>query len=135
MTKVVITDTNLTNIANAIRTKGGTSELIKPSEMATAITNLPSGNNNNAFIDTSIGYNGGNGIRTIITGIDNLDITGITNMGNFFTNCTKLTNFPQLDTSNVTNMNNMFNGCNTATTMPLYDTSCNKYAKYVPKLY
>ena len=45
MGKVIITDTNLVNIANAIRAKNGTQNTYYPSQMANAITNLPSGGN------------------------------------------------------------------------------------------
>lgn len=38
MANVIINDTNLTNIANAIRGKNGTTTTYKPSEMAAAIT-------------------------------------------------------------------------------------------------
>ena len=41
MEKVLISDTNLTNIANAIRTVNGTSNTYTPSQMSTAITNIP----------------------------------------------------------------------------------------------
>ena len=43
MSKVYLEDTNLTNIANAIRSKNGETTTYKPSEMATAISNIPSG--------------------------------------------------------------------------------------------
>lgn len=43
MTKVAITEQHLTNIANAIRSKSGSSDTYTPAEMATAITNIPSG--------------------------------------------------------------------------------------------
>lgn len=43
MTKVAVTETYLTNIANAIRGKNGSSDTYTPAEMATAITNIPSG--------------------------------------------------------------------------------------------
>lgn len=46
MANVIIDDTNLTNIANAIRGKNGTQTTYLPSEMATAITNIPSGGGN-----------------------------------------------------------------------------------------
>lgn len=76
MTKVVVTDTNLTNIANAIRTKGGTSELIKPSEMATAITNLPSG----GILQTKSVNINDNGTQSIIadTGYEGLEQVNVT---------------------------------------------------------
>lgn len=43
MAKVAVTETYLTNIANAIRGKNGSSDTYTPAEMATAITNIPSG--------------------------------------------------------------------------------------------
>lgn len=43
MAKVAVTETYLTNIANAIRGKNGSSDTYTPAEMATAITNIPTG--------------------------------------------------------------------------------------------
>lgn len=43
MAKVLVTDTNLTNIGNAIRNKNGTSTKYKPSEMAAAINAIVTG--------------------------------------------------------------------------------------------
>ena len=43
MSKVLVTDTNLTNIANAIRTKLGVQTTYTPSEMAAAIASIPQG--------------------------------------------------------------------------------------------
>ena len=43
MANVIINDVNLTNIANAIRGKNGSSDTYKPSEMPDAIANLPTG--------------------------------------------------------------------------------------------
>jgi hypothetical protein len=43
MANVIINDVNLVNIANAIRGKNGSSDTYKPSEMAAAIANLPTG--------------------------------------------------------------------------------------------
>lgn len=40
MANVLIEETNLTNIANSIRSKNGTTTTYKPSEMATAISNI-----------------------------------------------------------------------------------------------
>ena len=44
MTKVLISEENLTNIANAIRAKNNTEELYTPSEMSEAILSIVSGN-------------------------------------------------------------------------------------------
>lgn len=43
MANVIVNDSNLTAIADAIREKNGETTTYKPSEMAAAITNLPSG--------------------------------------------------------------------------------------------
>lgn len=54
MANVIINDTNLTNIANAIREKNGTTNTYKPSEMAAAITNLPTGGSSGGDLDAFI---------------------------------------------------------------------------------
>lgn len=54
MANVIINDTNLTNIANAIREKNGTTNTYKPSEMASAITNLPTGGSGGGDLDAFI---------------------------------------------------------------------------------
>lgn len=43
MAKVLVSESNLTNIANAIRTKNGSSNTYTPAQMATAISNIPTG--------------------------------------------------------------------------------------------
>ena len=43
MAKVLVTDTNLTNIANAIREKNGETASYKVNEMASAIGNISTG--------------------------------------------------------------------------------------------
>lgn len=43
MAKAIIDEQNLTDIADAIRAKNGSADTYLPSEMATAISNLPSG--------------------------------------------------------------------------------------------
>ena len=42
-TPVVVLDDTLTNIANAIRGKNGSSDKYKPGQMANAIDNIPAG--------------------------------------------------------------------------------------------
>ena len=55
MANVIINDTNLTNIANAIRGKNGLTETYKPSEMAAAITAIPTGGGGgNATLPTEL---------------------------------------------------------------------------------
>ena len=43
MSNVIVNDANLLAIGNAIRSKNNTTDTYKPSEMATAIANLPTG--------------------------------------------------------------------------------------------
>lgn len=43
MSKVLVNDTDLSGIANAIRQKSGGSTLYKPSEMAAAVAAIPTG--------------------------------------------------------------------------------------------
>lgn len=52
MSKVILNDTTLTAIAEAIRTKGGSQEQLLPSEMPAAIANLPSGGGGVSWPDT-----------------------------------------------------------------------------------
>ena len=122
MTKVVVTDTNLTNIANAIRTKGGTSALIKPSEMATAITNLPSGGDYNAKLEAPSTYNAQAGIRGYLKEFDLIDTSSATSFQNMFNYCHNLKTIPLLNTSNVTSMYQTFGQCYNLIKIPLLDT-------------
>lgn len=67
MANVYLQDSTLTAIGNAIRTKGGTTAQLLPSEMPAAITNLPSGGGADPFniyrgdstIDNRLRYTGG----------------------------------------------------------------------------
>ena len=58
MANVLVNDTSLTAIANAIRGKNGETTTYKPAEMATAITNLPSGGGEPTIEALSITANG-----------------------------------------------------------------------------
>lgn len=51
------------------------------------------------------------------------DTANVTNMDNFFYNCTSLITVPQFDSANVTSMSNMFYDCGSLKTVPLFDTS------------
>ena len=65
MANYIATDTDLTAVANAIRTKGGTSENLEfPSEFVTAIQNIPTGGSPAIGIDDTQDSAGGT-IRTI----------------------------------------------------------------------
>lgn len=53
MAKVLVSDSNLQAIANAIRSKNGTQNTYTPSTMATAISNIPSGGGSSNWHDIS----------------------------------------------------------------------------------
>lgn len=119
MAKGLVTDTYLSNIADAIRTKNGTETQYKPSEMASAISSIST----RVRPDYVSFYQyGGTSLD-----ISWLDTSNITSMKSMFASCTNLTglNLTSLDTSKATNMSNMFSGDNKLTTLDLtsFDTS------------
>ena len=126
MAKGLVTDTYLTDIANAIRAKNGTSTQYKPSEMAAAITNLPTGGGADFEITNTSYLFYTNARLDVINELLAL-CKNVTNMSNMFSGCNALTtlDLSSFDTSNVTNMSNMFYNCNALTTLDLssFDTS------------
>ena len=58
MSKYVIDSSTLTSIADAVRTKGGTTDPIVVSDIPTAITNLPSGGGGEYFTDEDLTFTG-----------------------------------------------------------------------------
>ena len=113
MAKGLVTDTYLSNIADAIRTKNGTETQYKPSEMAAAITNLSTKARPNYV---SFYQYGGASLD-----ISWLDVSNITNMSNMFQNCSSLTTLDvsSWDTGNVASMNYMFSGCRSLTSLDI----------------
>ena len=117
-----------TDIANAIRGKKGTTDQIKPINMADEIVNLPSGGGGSlkTLLDETkkssflFGDYSGNSIDGLIS---YSDTSSVTNMEGMFRGCSRITTIPQLDTSSVTNMNRMFQSCSSLTTIPQLDTS------------
>ena len=142
----------LTDVADAIREKKGTSETILASDFDTEIENLPSGGGKYAPQYVRFG-GGGNSIRDLSYELGNLDTSNMTTMVSMFNsaggvisldisgfntsnvtsfefmfqNCSSLTsiNFGNIDTSKVTTMNNMFSGCRSLTTLDLSDFTIN----------
>lgn len=110
-----------TSIADAIRTKKGTTDKINATDFPDEIINLPSGGGGELKITSGyylfayehrLDY-----MDEIITLLDN-----ITNANYMFYYCQKnLTVAPSFDTSNVETMNNMFSTTNKLTTIPEYD--------------
>ena len=121
-TKVLVTESNLTNIADSIRAKNGSSDTYNPSQMSTAISNIKTDLNWEQIgyserpysIDQSFNY-----AKTIY---DNWDST-ITNCEALFKGDNNLVFMPDVDTSNVQNISNMFHSCYSLTKIPSLDTS------------
>lgn len=74
-------------------------------------------------------YKSGTDFSALFYGSENVvevlgaNTTGITNMGDMFSDCYSLTTVSLFDTSSVTNMSYMFGNCNSLITVPLFDTS------------
>lgn len=102
MAKVVINDTNLTDIADAIREKNGTEDTYKPSEMATAIqkiqtaTGLPSPTEDELVFSGDCSYRFcNNGWDWFIEKYgDKIKTKDITNLSYMFKDCTELDEIP-----------------------------------------
>lgn len=149
MTKVLVTDTNLENIAEAIRSKTGGSDTYKPSQMATAINNLSTkivlplqgisfGFSNSSSAITNL-FNGLNTSQVwrfdhFFQGSgnsgDNLDGNPPlfdTSNGEFFYEMfyyqTRITSIPQYNTSKGRDFREMFYSCSSLETVPILDLS------------
>ena len=138
----------LTDVADAIREKKGTTDTILASNFDTEIASIEGGVDINEYLSDTI-TNGSNSLggwaKTIkkmrspltiegtgaeymfyncpVNELPQLDTSNVTNMSHMFTSCTNLTTIPQINTSNVTNMDYMFSGCANLTTIPQLDTS------------
>jgi len=111
--KITNTD-NYTAIANAIRAKNGSSDTYTPSQMATAISNIPTGTSLPA--NTKFGYTKPSIINQIFY-TDEYDTSAYTDMSHMFDSCfaepedgVYTLQLSKLDTSNVTNMDSIFKG-------------------------
>ena len=133
----------LTDVADAIREKKGTTDTILASNFDTEIANIESGVDINEYLSDTItkgDSSSGGWLKTIIklrspltiegnsaeymfyryslNELPQIDTNNVTNMSNMFGYCRNLTTIPQLDTSSVTRMNFMFNDCTNLTTIP-----------------
>ena len=138
----------LTDVADAIREKKGTTGTILASNFDTEIASIESGVDINEYLSDTITKGNsslGGWTKTIIKlrspltieGTDatymfancllnelpQIDTSSVTNMSNMFNGCARLATIPQIDTSSVTNMSSMFNGCINLATISQIDTS------------
>ena len=113
----------LTDVANSIRTKTGTTDPINAQDFSDKILSISglkeliAGKTSCDSLFTT--YNG--------TSVDGLiqysDTENVLSMDSMFSGCTNLTAIPLLNTSNVYYMGSMFQECRALTTIPLLDTS------------
>lgn len=128
MSKVLVSENNLSAIADSIRAKNGTQETYTPGEMSVAIDNLPSGGDTSEYFTETINpMSGYSGVAKMIKKIpsDTTLPSGTTEMRYAFYGCMNLESLPMLDTSNVTRFDWAFRSCRKITSIPLYDMSKN----------
>lgn len=140
----------LTDVANSIRTRTGTSEQINAQDFSDKILSIQSENTLKKLLDATksadhLFYNyKGTSVNDLIQPSDTENVTNMSrvfggcsnlteipslntskaeNMPGMFYDCSALTTIPQLDTSKVVDMLGMFNGCTNLTSIPLLDTS------------
>ena len=80
----------------------------------------------NAKLDVTASYDVGtntNGVTTLITKIDSLDTSSMTNGEYLFKGCTHLESIPNIDTSNITSLYYAFYNCSSLTSIPELDTT------------
>ena len=116
----------LKDVADSIRTKTGTTELINAQDFSDKILNISSGENTlkkllDATKTTKYLFSSYEG-DDIPNLIQYNDTSEVTNMSYMYQWC-KATNFPQLNTSKVTNVSYMFYNCKTIVTAPILNLS------------
>ena len=123
----------LTDVANSIRTKTGTTEQINAQDFSNKILSIQTGGGGETVRSVKILldatksayylFNQYDGTTIPDGAIEYSDTSNVTTTQNMFKNCTNLTTIPLLDTSNVISMSYMFNGCSSLTTIPQLNTS------------
>lgn len=118
----------LKDVADSIRTKTGTTELINAQDFSDKILSIQTGGGENTLknlLDATKSCYGlfynykGISVNDLIQPI--LDTGNVTSMDSMFYKCSLLTTVPLLDTSKVKNMSQMFWHCNNLQTVPAFD--------------
>ena len=128
--KVLVNESSLENIANAIRSKNGDTAKYKPSEMSSAISNITTTISPNYTVKFD-------SVNKKTISLDWLRTNNMTSMNSMFYNCSSLTSLDlsNFDTSNVNNMNAMFYGCNKLTSLDLSNFNTSKVTVVVDMFY
>lgn len=143
MAITTINDTHLTDIANAIRSKNGTTDTYKPSEMASAIENIEAGGSGGGkYAPRKLSFQNYAYTDELDYEIANVDTSNLLTMSSMFNYCSTLL---KLDlrgwkTTNVQSFYNMFYHCEKMTEVNVssFDftnaTSCEGMFGYCYKL-
>lgn len=135
MAKGLVSDTNLTAIANAIRAKNGSSDTYTPATMATAIANIPATDQTTALqymLNNKTDYTGIAAGLTKLTELPEFtQPDGIVNYASAFAGCSSVSDLSSLEIGKNTagsftniDIGKMFDGCSQLTTLPtLYSGS------------
>lgn len=112
----------LTDVADAIRAKKGTTDLINPQDFSSEIALIEGGGGKIKLPDgTKFGYS------TNLDILANVDTSEMTDLSNMFNECSLVTSIDlsSLETSKVTSMRSMFRRCKKVTSFNLssFDTS------------
>ena len=125
MSKVLVDEQNLSDIADSIRAKNGTQDTYKPSEMSGAIDDIPSGGGSGDLDWTALGYSKRpqfiDSFYDYAIQIKNNWDSSITSLNNKYMSDKNIWVFPLVDTSNVTDMSSAFAYSNLHS-IPLIDT-------------
>lgn len=119
----------MTNIANAIRTKKGTSETINAQNFPSEIENLPSGGGGHtlkAYLDITQSLASAFNSKTYEDVSDIIgfgDTENVTNFSSVFRYCSSLKVDPQLNYKNATSMVSIYERCSSLTSLQFNDTS------------
>lgn len=116
----------LTDVANAIREKKGTTDTIPASNFDTEIASID-GSGSGKYVPRHILFREYTG-TDLNEEISNLDTSNIVNMTDMFYSCQNITSIDisQWNTSNVTSMKEMFGGCNNLTNVNVSNLDTSK---------
>ena len=128
--KVLVNESSLEDIANAIRSKNGDTAKYKPSEMSSAISNITTTISPNYTVKFDSVNN-----KTI--SLDWLRTNNMTSMNEMFRGCSSLTSLDlsNFDTSNVTDMRQMFYDCSSLTSLDLSSFNTSKVTNMMEMFY
>ena len=125
MSKVLVSEGYLSDIADSIRAKNGSQDTYTPGEMSTAIDEIETGGGDltEYFTETITPQSGYSGVAKMIKKLPSDISLGNTEMRYAFYGCFNLESLPLFNTSNVSRFDWAFRFCEKVKEVPLYDMS------------